>query len=50
MKCWNMFCIATDCGSDSTEHVDATGYTWQESREDRERITDDDGNEIARYV
>lgn len=26
--CWNDFCIASDCGLDSLQHVDATGYTW----------------------
>lgn len=28
--CWNGFCIAGDC--DGTNHVDATGDTWEEAK------------------
>jgi len=30
MKCWNAFCIATDC--DGLHHVDTTGRTWTQAR------------------
>lgn len=29
-KCWTDFCIAGDC--DGVNHVDATGYTWSETK------------------
>lgn len=30
MKCWNGFCIASDC--DGIHHVDATGDTWSQGQ------------------
>jgi hypothetical protein len=28
--CWQAFCILTDC--DGVDHVDATGYSWDQER------------------